>query len=137
MTSLLIKLWAIDALSSFGLALTILSIIGAVASIVCFLISLDENFDEEMAITFKKRAKFFALSFISLLFSFLFPSKETAQILRIGICAESAVNLAQSSETFGKVSDNISDSLIRASNLLKTQCENWAKDCEEKTKNDE
>lgn len=128
MTELLIKLWAIDAISNLN---CILKILGCVLIFVAFFMSVvllcegAENFEKP----FKKLAKIAGVTGVAFIITSAFALSEgTAKMLKIGVCAEYIVNLAQSSEVLTGISGNLSESLIKASDLIKLQCFNWEKE---------
>lgn len=128
MTELLIKLWAIDVISNLN---DILKILGCVLIFVALFMSVvlfcevAENFEK----LFKKLVKIAGVTGISFIIASAFALSEgTAKMLKIGVCAEYIVNLAQSSEVLTGISNNLSESLIKASDLIKLQCLNWEKE---------
>lgn len=128
MTELLIKLWAIDAISNLNYILKILGcalIFVALFMSVVLLYEGAENFEKP----FKKLVKIAGVTGISFIIASAFALSEgTAKMLKIGVCAEYIVNLAQSSEVLTGISNNLSESLIKASDLIKLQCLNWEKE---------
>lgn len=128
MTELLIKLWAIDTISNLSGILEILGcalIFAALFMIFSFLCGEVGNFEKP----FKKLIKITSATGIVFIFASAFTFSEgTAKMLKIGVCAEYIVNLAQSSEVLTGISNNLSESLIKASDLIKLQCLNWEKE---------
>lgn len=124
MTGLLIKVWAIDALWSLGFAFMTLGLIATIGALVVSLCVLDER-EETRKSVFRATKKLIISGLVLILISVIAPSKETAKLLKIGVCAEYAINIAQSNESFGKISENLSDALVEVSDLIKIQCSDW------------
>lgn len=128
MTELLIKLWAIDAISNLN---CVLKILGCTLIFVAFfmgVVLLCEG-AENLEKPFKKLAKIAGVTGVAFIITSAFALSEgTAKMLKIGVCAEYIVNLAQSSEVLTGISGNLSESLIKASDLIKLQCFNWEKE---------
>lgn len=124
MTELLVKVWGIDVLYNLGLAFVILgSIITGGALIVTFCV-LDER-EETRKTVFRATKKVIISGLVLILISVIAPSRETAKLLKIGVCVEYAINIVQSNESFGKISENLSDALVEVSDLIKIQCSDW------------
>lgn len=129
MSGLLIKIWAIDAFQSLGVAFMIIGVGMVVLSTLIFLITLDEDEDCRKSVQGGIK-KFITYGAILVLAAAIMPSKETAKILKIGFCAEYAINILKTSEALGKVSENLSDSIVELSDLIKLQCSDWKKELE-------
>lgn len=131
MTGLLIKIWLVDSLWALGIPLMTVGIVGIFICLILFLLSIDD--DGECLREFRGvLRKYLVYSIILTFVSTLTPSRETTQLIKIGLCAEYAINLAESSESFGKISDNLSSSLVEVSDLIRIQCLNWKNELADK-----
>lgn len=132
MYALLFKIQIIDVLVNLGGLLFAGAITFGILCLIAFVIGSCEKYEDEdensAALFFKWGKRFFIFCFITAFANCLTPSKDTAKLAKVAVTVDFAHGLLKDSETFNKIEGNLSESLVKISNVILGQAKEWSKD---------